>query len=47
MPKLYWRVKRNGKWTWIRATESLVIKDVEITVEWPDFENDTHVEGGE
>ena len=21
MAKLYWRVKRDGKWTWIAATE--------------------------
>ena len=21
MAKLYWRVKKNGKWTWVAATE--------------------------
>jgi len=21
MAKLYWRVKRNGKWTWLAATD--------------------------
>jgi len=20
MAKLYWRIKRNGKWTWLKAT---------------------------
>ncbi len=22
MAKLYWRLKKNGKWTWVAATES-------------------------
>jgi len=25
MAKLYWRVKRNGKWTWLAATEDNTI----------------------
>ena len=25
--KLYWRIKRNGKWTWVAATESNTRED--------------------
>jgi len=27
MAKLYWRVKRDGKWTWIAATDSNTMED--------------------
>ncbi len=27
MAKLYWRLKVNGKWTWIAATESNTTED--------------------
>ena len=27
MAKLYWRVKVNGKWTWLAATEDNTIED--------------------
>ena len=28
MAKLYWRVKRNGKWTWIAATKDNTIPGI-------------------
>ena len=30
MAKLYWRVKRDGKWTWEAATESNTHEDDDI-----------------
>ena len=30
MAKLYWRVKRDGKWTWIAATDSNTMEDDKI-----------------
>lgn len=27
MAKLYWRVKRDGKWTWVAATERNTMDD--------------------
>ncbi len=27
MAKLYWRVKRDGKWTWVAATDSNTMED--------------------
>jgi len=29
MAKLYWRVKRDGKWTWVAATDSNTMEDDE------------------
>ena len=29
MAKLYWRIKKNGKWNWIAASDSNTIEDDE------------------
>ncbi len=32
-PTLYWRVKKNGKWTWVRARTTAVITAEHTVVE--------------
>ncbi len=29
MAKLYWRVKKDGKWTWVAACDSNTVEDEE------------------
>ncbi len=46
MAKLYWRVKRNGKWTWTPAVYDLhkdryqEIGGCEVTLWWPTEEEE-------
>ncbi len=41
MAKLYWRIKKNGKWTWVPAVYDLHVDRVDeigganITLWWP------------
>jgi hypothetical protein len=42
MARLYWRIKRNGKWTWVAATSkntgAMGFYDPEYAVHIPDEE---------
>ena len=37
-PSLYWRVKKAGKWSWVKATE----KNLQISIRGPGKRADTH-----
>jgi hypothetical protein len=38
MAKLYWRVKRDGKWTWIAADDSNTDLSIPYAVMWKEEE---------
>lgn len=44
MAKLYWRIKKNGKWTWVAAIYDMIadryeeIKGCEVILWWPEEE---------
>ena len=56
MAKLYWRIKRNGKWTWVAATPANTSYDLSrertiydgpetcIDYQWVEPTKDDHVE---
>lgn len=41
MAKLYWRVKRNGKWTWVAFEKSNSTVDFESPSGWRYVEGET------
>ena len=36
MAKLYWRIKKNGKWTWTPAQVPLIVEEGHIVIPHPD-----------